>query len=120
MALSTFVVRAGELRRRIAVQRRDVGQDSTGQPVETWATLFMAWADIAPLNGKELMAASAVQSEVTHEISVRYRPELSDPKTVAQYRVLYGTRVFNIKASLNQDERNRVVILQAAEGLNNG
>lgn len=120
MALSTYVIRAGDLRRRVSVQRRDVGQDDLGQPIETWATLFKAWADISPLSGKELMAAGAIQSAVTHEITMRYRPELADPKTVAQYRVLYGTRVFNIHASLNQDERNRAVILQAEEGLSNG
>lgn len=118
--MNTYVIRAGDLRRRVAVQRRDTGQDELGQPVETWATLFKAWADIRPLNGKELLAARAVQSEVTHEIELRYRPELANPRTVAQYRVLYGTRIFNIQASLNQDERNRAVILQAVEGLNNG
>jgi head-tail adaptor len=35
-------------------------------------------------------------------------------------RVLFGARVFDINASMNQDERNRLVMLQAKEGINNG
>jgi SPP1 family predicted phage head-tail adaptor len=75
---------------------------------------------VSPVSGRELLAAQAVQSEVTHNISVRYRPELQNPKDVAAMRILFGSRVFDINASMNQDERNCLVVIQAKEAINNG
>ena len=120
MAVNSYVTRCGELRHRITFQTRQTAQDPSGQPIESWVSAFTSWADVTPLTGRELMAAQAVQSAVSHAITMRYRSELANPKTVANMRVLFGTRVFNIHASLNQDERNRTVILQVEEGLNNG
>ncbi|HUX23222.1 MAG TPA: phage head closure protein [Burkholderiales bacterium] len=120
MSVNSYVIRSGDLRHRISFQSRQVGQDAAGQPVDVWTTAFTSWADIAPLNGRALMSAQVMQSAVTHEITMRYRSELASPIAVANMRILFGTRVFNIHASMNQDERNRTVILQAEEGLNDG
>ena len=35
-------------------------------------------------------------------------------------RVVYGTRIFNLQASINHEERNRHLTIKASEGLNNG
>ena len=118
--LNSYLVRGGTLRHRLTFQTKSSATDALGQPLNTWADAFKCWGDVAPISGRELMAAAAVQSEVTHSISVRYRPELQNPKDVAAMRVLFGSRVFDIKASMNQDERNRLVILQAAEGMSDG
>ena len=120
MAVNSYVVRSGELRRRITFQTRQTTQDAAGQAVETWVPAFTAWADITPLTGRELMAAQAVQSSVSHMITMRYRSEFANPTQVANMRAVYNGRLFNIHASLNQDERNRSVMLQAEEGLNAG
>ncbi len=120
MLVNTWVIRAGQLRNRITIQQRVTQQDAAGQPVDSWVTLFTCWADVSPLTGRELLAAAAVQSSVTHAITVRYRPEFAVPKDVARMRVVFSGRYFNIHAALNQDERNRVVILRSEEGLNDG
>lgn|SRR6185312_4677877 len=120
MGVNSYVIRSGDLRHRITFQQRDTGQDAAGQPVNTWTSLFASWADVSPLTGRALLSAEVMASAVTHEITLRYRPELAAPINVANMRVLFGTRVFNIHACLNQDERNRTVILQAEEGLNDG
>lgn len=119
-AINSYVVRAGTLRRRLAFQTRSTAQDASGQPANVWTTAFIAWGDIEPMTGRELIAAAAVQSAVTHMVTVRWRPELSNPQAVAAMRILYGTRIFNIHAAMNEDERNRVVSLMCEEGLNNG
>lgn len=69
---------------------------------------------------REQFAAQAVQSEISHRITVRYRPELANPTSVAAMRVVYGTRVFNIIGALNIDERHAIVEISATEGLNDG
>ena len=51
---------------------------------------------------------------------MRYQPLLADPKVVAGYRALYKGRIFNIHASMNEDERNTVLTLLASEGMDDG
>jgi SPP1 family predicted phage head-tail adaptor len=113
-------VRAGDLRHRAKLQQQVDTQDSFGQAVQTWATLATIWCQISPLSGREALIAQQVQSEITHQVICRYRPELAVPKAVATYRLLFGARVFNITSSVNKDERNREITLMATEGLTDG
>ena len=117
---NSYLVRAGALRKRLAFQTRATTQDASGQQVNTWVTAFTVWGEIEPISGRELLAAEAVQSDVTHTVLVRWRTELAVPKVVAAMRILYGTRIFNISDSMNMGERNRLLTLQVSEGLNNG
>lgn len=113
-------MQAGTLRKRVTFQARSTATDSFGDQVTSWADVCTVYADIQPLSGRELFAAQAVQSAVSHSITVRYRPEFAVPKTVAAMRIVYNGRFFNIESSLNFEERNRLVTMQAVEGLNNG
>ena len=113
-------LRAGTLRHRLVIQRRTATQDSVGGQSTAWTTIATVWAEISPLSGREQLAAQAVQAEITHQITVRWQPLFANPKVVASYRGLDNGRIFNISSSINQDERNRIVVLQATEGLNEG
>jgi SPP1 family predicted phage head-tail adaptor len=118
-------MRAGELRHRIKLQVPASGDDSFGEPLTGWVNVFATpdgkiAAGVEPLAGRELVAAQAIQVEVSHKITVRYQPALASPKLVATMRALYGTRVFSIGGALNIDERNREITLLATEGVNNG
>ena len=113
-------LRSAILRHRVTFQVRSTIIDSVGGQSTNWTDLFTVWAEVSPLTGREQMAAQAVQSETTHQITVRYRSEFAVPKTVAAYRAIYNGRIFNIGGSINQDERNRIVVLSAIEGLTQG
>lgn len=118
-------MRVGTLRRRILIQIRQVTQDTYGQQVTNWIDLLTSVpADIQALSGRELIAAQAVNSEVTHQIVIRYHPLMADPIKVAAMRAIYVnegvTRYFNLQSSMNVDERNREIDLMAVEGLNKG
>lgn len=113
-------MRAGELRHRIIVQKRATTQDSFGGQSTDWAEILKAWAHIAPLTGRELMAAQAVQSETTHAITLRFNALFARPADVTKYRILWNGRNFDISGSINEDERNRQVVLAAKEGLSDG
>jgi SPP1 family predicted phage head-tail adaptor len=113
-------MRSGDLRKRITIQLRGTTTDTFGQQTTTWSDLFTTWAEIQALSARELFAAQAVQSEVTHSITVRYRIEFALPKKVAAMRAIYGARIFNISGAVNTDERNRQIVMQATEGLDNG
>jgi len=111
---------AGIFRKSVKFQTRSASVDSFGQQVTNWTDAFSARACIEPLSARELFAAQAVQSEVSHRITVRYRAEFANPAMVAAMRVSYATRVFNIHGALNIDERKGTVEISASEGLSNG
>lgn len=113
-------IRAGTLKKRVQVQQRSTALDTFGGQLPAWVTIAVVWADIEPLSGRELFAAQAVNPEVSHAITVRYQPIFAEPKTVAAYRILYNGRIFNIHAAENQEERNRIMVFSASEGLNYG
>ena len=113
-------MRSGDLRKRVTFQVRSTVSDTYGQQSTVWTELLTTWASIEGLSARELYTAQSVQSEVTHTITVRYRAEFAMPRAVAAMRVLYGARVFNISGAVNTNERNREIVMQAAEGLNLG
>ena len=113
-------LRAGQLTRRLKIQSRSATQDTFGGPSLVWTDVATVWAEIQPLTGRELEGAQRMASEVSHQITVRYQAIFADPKVVAGYRAIYKGRVFNIHASLNEDERNTVLTLLASEGMDDG
>ena len=82
--------------------------------------MWLRCGEIQPLTGHKLMSAQAVHSEVTHQIIVRWQSALANPQTVAAMRVVHNGRHFNIRASINEDERNRSLTLLTSEGMNDG
>jgi head-tail adaptor len=97
-------ISAGMLTRRIKIQRPSTIKDSVGAPCRSWLDVATVWADIQPLSGKE----------------VRYQSLFDNPQQVAQMRVLYKARIFNIHSALNEDEKRTQIILLASEGLDDG
>lgn len=108
------------MKRRVQLQQRSATNDDVGGQSVAWETVATLWASIVALGGRELLSAQAVQSEVTHSVTVRYRAEFSSPKTAAAMRLVYGARIFNISSVENVDEQNKVVVLTCFEGLNDG
>lgn len=108
-------MRAGDLRKRVLIEQRATTQDTFGEQVQTWTTFASAWAAIDPLSGREMLAAQAFNQEVTHSIEIRYISGVN-----ARMRINYGGRLFNINAVLNENERNRKLVLTCSELLNDG
>ena len=68
-------MKAGRLRQRVTLQSMSGGVDAIGQPLPAeWADVFTTWASVEPLQGREFIAASAVSSEITARVRMRYRP----------------------------------------------
>lgn len=118
--MSFVGIRAGELRRRVTFQTRSTAQDSVGGQLTTWTDVATVWAGIEPLGVGERLAAAAEHVDASHTITVRYQALFADPRAVAAMRAVYKGRIFNIVGSMNEEERNRNVVLQVREGLNEG
>jgi SPP1 family predicted phage head-tail adaptor len=113
-------MRAGELRHRIAFQKRNASLDAFGGQLSTWSTIATVWADIRPMSGRELLAAQAINIDISHTVEIRYQLQFAGPKAVAAMRILYGDRIFNIHSSIDPDERHKTLELGCSEGLTNG
>ena len=113
-------MRAGNLRKRLNLQRRSSAQDAFGQQLTTWSTILSTWGKIEPVSGAQLERARSIYNQTSHQVTVRWRQLLSDIKVVGSYRISYAGRIFDVGASLNTDERNREVVLYCSEGTNEG
>lgn len=110
------ILRAGTLRHRITIQRKTATRDDYGGESTTWEDFATnVAAEIRPLSSRELVAARGVQSETTHEITIRYRPGIT-----AAMRAVYNGRIFNFAVPMNTEERNVELVISATEGLNKG
>lgn len=97
---------AGRLDTRITIERHVTGQDAWGQPVDTWELLASTWASVEPLQGREYIAAQAVQAETTIRVRVRYLAGVTASCRIA----LDDGRILGIVAVI--DERNQHRFLQ--------
>ncbi|MCX7177699.1 MAG: phage head closure protein [Proteobacteria bacterium] len=94
-------MQAGKLKRRIILQQLVAGQDTIGQPVQTWSALATVWASILLKNGAQTIRADADVSIIQASIRIRRRTDVT-----AGMRVLDGANVYDIKAVL-PDEASR-------------
>lgn len=89
------------LNRQIIIRQRVGTADALGQPVESWAMVATAWAEIRHPSGVEQLKAGAEVSTVRASIRVRRRDGIT-----AAMQAVHGSTVYNIKAVL-PDEVDR-------------
>lgn len=78
---------------RILVQARGQSDDDHGQNVAPWATVATLWAYRSAVNGREYVAADALQSEVYVRFQVAMRQDIT-----AGMRVVWKGAHHDIKA----------------------
>lgn len=105
-------VRAGALRHRVTLEVPTGVADATGDPVPGWTVAAVVWAAVVPLSGQERLAAQQVVADVSHQVTLRYRADVTP-----HMRIRLGSRLFNILAVINPEERNRTLELLALEVL---
>lgn len=103
-------MQAGQLRRRITIEKKVTDQDAAGQEKEQWYPYAQRWAAIEPLTGREKLAAEQVDAELSHKITMRYLSGV-----VAKMRIKYGTRYFDIRSVMNIKEQGAQLELMATE-----
>lgn len=104
------MARAGCMRHRVSVQTLSEARAADGGVTESWSTTHLAYADIQPIRGREFFNAEAVNSDVTHKVTIRYRAGIT-PKM----RLLFGTRELHITSVINVNERNDCLELMCKE-----
>lgn len=106
---------AGDLDRRITIERATRTVDEFNSPVETWSTFITVWArrkDGSDLVKTELLGAEQVGSFLLSHFVIR---SSSQAKTVTPTdRINYDGHIWNIKGTKETSEgRNRFIEISA-------
>jgi len=104
------MIPAGRRDKRVTIQTPSVVSDDLGQAINTWGTLATVWAAVKPLTGDQRLAAQQVDATASHTVTILYRADVT-PKM----RVLYGSRILEIQAVMDPDERHEQLELACAE-----
>lgn len=102
----------GRMRHLVKLQQGTSTTDAGGGRSEAFTTVAEIYVDIRPVSGKEAYEQGKLKETLTTEITARYRAALD-----TSYRILFGTRTFNIKHVHNVDQRNKFVVLTCEEGV---
>jgi len=95
---------AGKYNTRITIQQLAAGQDSIGQPVQTWSDVCQVWSWPRTGSGISTIRSGADVSTVQTSFRIRWRTDIT-----AGMRVVQGTAVHDIQAVLPDLEHRRHV-----------
>lgn len=93
MGADVLKTRSEDLDRRLEIQRKTVTQSSSGEPVETWATLATVWAQKLPDRGQERHATRQLVGSAVMMFRTRYRADLA---LTVQDRLVFDGKTWDI------------------------
>jgi SPP1 family predicted phage head-tail adaptor len=111
---------AGELDRRITIERATTVVDEFNEPIESWAPFITVWArraDSSDVVKTEVLGAEQVGSFLLSHFVIR---SSSQAKTVTSNdRINYDGHIWNIKGTKETSEgRNRFIEISAVRANN--
>ena len=105
-------IRAGRLRHRLTLQSKSETRDAYGSAIISWVDEVTLWGAIEPLSGKEYFSQSSVQAESKVRIVIRFYSGIS-----TTWRVKNDGLYYDIKDVLNENSRDRMLVLMCSEGV---
>ncbi|KDR34721.1 head-tail adaptor protein [Caballeronia grimmiae] len=109
------MMRAGDLNRRVRIERNGSGTDDLGQPVDGWTEVATVWGNVRMLSGKETAQANADVGSATASIRIRYRTDITNGM-----RAIVDGVIFNILQPLPNVAARDYTDLACSTGSNNG
>ena len=103
-------VTIGDLRHRIAIEAAVRASDGAGGASVVWNSVADVWAAIVPSAGSENFVLDRLAGNVSHEIWMRYRADVKP-----EMRITFGTRVFDIRAAFDPQDRGHWLKVLAQE-----
>lgn len=104
-------LRAGELDRRIVVQRAAHATDSFGHEVATWRDMATVPAKVTPVSDSERLRAQEIAASLTHRFVIRWGFGVT-----VEDRIAYEGRTFEISGVKEIGRRVGQEITAAARG----
>lgn len=106
-------MRSGKLNSKISIQKPVLSQNDFGEELPDWLEVAVLGAEIKPLSGTERYKAMQISSEESVQISFRFVEKLKDFDSTYRIYDLREGKMYDVKAVLNIDNRNRQIIVMA-------
>lgn len=91
---------AGQLDRRITIERFAETTDAFGQKNKVFTALGNVWAKVEEKRGSEGEEGNQLVATKRVEFFIRYRSDIDE-----QMRIIYNNETYRIEAILNADDR---------------
>ena len=98
------------LRSRVTLQAPVDTSDDSGALVRVWTDVADIWAKIEPQRGSEMFVAGEQETVLTHNVTIRWRPDVASPM-----RLLLGSRALYIRAAFDPDGRKKFLVCRCDE-----
>lgn len=105
--------RIGALRHRVTFQTLTRTADTQGGYTSSWADMVVnptVWGEVTPAKTYERFFSQQIQYQRTHQVIIRYRDDLTQ-----EMRMLFDSRIFQIKSIRKPDERKYFLIIDLEE-----
>ncbi len=112
LSTTDTAVRSGAFNRPIIIQKLTDTRDAMGGAVRTWSTYIKTMAHIEPWKGNERPLAQQLYTNNTSKFLIRYRPSQNID---ASMRILYKTRIYNIRNIIQPAEAHTTLQILAEE-----
>ncbi|WP_345993760.1 phage head closure protein [Sulfurimonas sp. HSL-1716] len=103
-------MRSGNLKHKVEIKQHTGTRDTFGGVADDDVLFATVYVSIVPLSGKEYFVSKSVNSEVTHQIEMRFIPGVTP-----DMKIVYGTREFDINSVINVREANKTLQIMATE-----
>lgn len=100
----------GHMRERVQIQRVTNTRDVMGGLIETWTTIYTAFAMVDPISASEQYRRQQIQAAAEWEITIRFNNDIRPTD-----RVIWRDRTFQITGVLNQDMRRQYLTMSCHE-----
>jgi SPP1 family predicted phage head-tail adaptor len=94
-------INPGILSHKITFKTKPTTRDDYGQITGSWTDFKTVSANIMPITGRSFWQGQATQSEISHEVRIRYIAGITPAM-----RIYFGTRKFEITHVINEGEKN--------------
>ncbi len=106
------MIQPGKLRHRAELQSEQETPDGAGGYELTWVTERKIWADIRAVSGVQRLESMRLESDITHEITVRYNSDVIPKK-----RIVYQGVDYLIRAVYDPDKLTHQMEIVASTGV---
>ena len=105
---------AGVRNAHVTFQQNTPSTDTAGQSVPAWKDRFKRWVSIVPRGGSERWLFEQIRAEIDHAIVCNWDSQLSSI-VPATWRIVKGTRTFNIDSVFDPDGTRKTLRIFATE-----
>jgi len=106
--------RAGDLNRRVAIERLRLVDDNAGGQEEDWSHVAFVWCKATPVGGKETLVAGTLHDAQGWRVEMRYRSDVTAADRLAATWLPDRHRISIESVSDPDGSRTRLVIFGTA------